>query len=401
MSHAKAISSVQAEATTVDWLEQFALLAIFGVAATVQFSIAIAQGFLALAVILWLGLVVSRRERIEVPRFFWWLLAYAGATLVSTAFSAQPKAGLAGPDKQLALFVIVPIVYRLVTGSRTSNMVTLIVSVGAASAAVGIFQYGFLHYNIAYRPRGTLGHYMTFSGMLMLVIGTALARVLFGTRDRLWSALVMPALAVAVMLTFTRSASVGVCVAAAVLLALKAFRLVAILPVAAAVLFAIAPDQISRRFVSTFDMSDPTVQDRMAMLREGQHMIRDHPFVGVGPNMVEALYADYRDPSAVEKINPHLHNVPLQIDAERGIPALLIWFGFIIVVVYDAAKRLRDRQSRVVAAAALAAVVAMLAAGLFEYNFGDSEFLMLFLVLITMPFAAMRPAPEDHASAHA
>ena len=32
----------------------------------------------------------------------------------------------------------------------------------------------------------------------------------------------------------------------------------------------------------------------------------------------------------------------------------------------------------------------MLAAGMFEYNFGDSEFLMLFLVLITLPFAAMR-----------
>jgi len=33
----------------------------------------------------------------------------------------------------------------------------------------------------------------------------------------------------------------------------------------------------------------------------------------------------------------------------------------------------------------------MLAAGFFEYNFGDSEFLMLFLVLITIPFAALRP----------
>jgi hypothetical protein len=46
---------------------------------------------------------------------------------------------------------------------------------------------------------------------------------------------------------------------------------------------------------------------------------------------------------------------------------------------------------RVPAAAALAAMVAMLSAGLFEYNFGDSEFLMLFLVLITLPFAAERP----------
>jgi hypothetical protein len=32
----------------------------------------------------------------------------------------------------------------------------------------------------------------------------------------------------------------------------------------------------------------------------------------------------------------------------------------------------------------------MLAAGMFEYNFGDSEFLMLFLVLVTLPYAAGR-----------
>ena len=42
------------------------------------------------------------------------------------------------------------------------------------------------------------------------------------------------------------------------------------------------------------------------------------------------------------------------------------------------------------AATAVAATVAMLTAGLFEYNFGDSEFLMLYLILLTLPFAAER-----------
>jgi hypothetical protein len=49
---------------------------------------------------------------------------------------------------------------------------------------------------------------------------------------------------------------------------------------------------------------------------------------------------------------------------------------------------------RFLAAAALAAVTAMLAAGFFENNFGDSEFLMLFLVLVTVPFAAERATAE-------
>jgi len=50
----------------------------------------------------------------------------------------------------------------------------------------------------------------------------------------------------------------------------------------------------------------------------------------------------------------------------------------------------RNGGDRVLTSAALAAIAAMLGAGLFEYNFGDSEFLMLLLVLVTLPFAATR-----------
>jgi hypothetical protein len=38
----------------------------------------------------------------------------------------------------------------------------------------------------------------------------------------------------------------------------------------------------------------------------------------------------------------------------------------------------------------------MLGAGLFEYNFGDSEFLMLLLVLLTLPFASERSESLSH-----
>jgi hypothetical protein len=45
------------------------------------------------------------------------------------------------------------------------------------------------------------------------------------------------------------------------------------------------------------------------------------------------------------------------------------------------------------AAAALALLVAVLGAGMFEYNFGDSEFLVLLLVLVTLPFATLGREP--------
>ena len=110
--------------------------------------------------------------------------------------------------------------------------------------------------------------------------------------------------------------------------------------------------------------------------------------------MVEAVYAAVsgsrrRD----EKVNPHLHNVPAA-DRRRARPAGAARSGswFVVALTRDLWRALPRRANRVLAAAALAAVVAMLAAGLFEYNFGDSEFLMLFLILVTLPFAAHRSA---------
>ena len=136
----------------------------------------------------------------------------------------------------------------------------------------------------------------------------------------------------------------------------------------------------------------PTRLDRVAMLHEGERMIAAHPLTGVGPNMVERLYANYRGDDAVNKINPHLHNVPLQIAAERGLPALAAWIWFIVALVRDLWQRFRRNEDRFLTAAALAAVTALLTAGLFEYNFGDSEVLMLFLIVVTLPAAAHRMA---------
>lgn len=385
------------EASTTDRLEQVGLVSVLGVAGAVHVSIAVAQLLAALAMLSWLAVLISRRERFSAPRFFWPLAALGVATLVSAAFSPQPATSLVD-TKQLLLFLLVPVTYRFITAERADTLLTAALSIGAASAAFGIFQYGILHYDqLSQRPQGTLGHYMTYSGLLMLMIGTALARIVFARRDRAWAAMVIPALTIAIVLTFTRSAWVGACVAAALVFALRDFRLVAIVPVAAALMLAVAPGSITQRFVSIFNLRDPTNRDRLAMMREGAQMIRTHPLVGVGPNMVPVVYDQYRDPDAVQAVNPHLHNVPLQIAAERGLPAALAWLAFVGVLVVDLARLYRMRVHRPLVVVALASVAAMLSAGFFEYNFGDSEFLMMFLLLVTLPFAAARAAGASHA----
>jgi hypothetical protein len=72
------------------------------------------------------------------------------------------------------------------------------------------------------------------------------------------------------------------------------------------------------------------------------------------------------------------------------LPALAAWVWFVISLAIGLLRLLRTSRHKSLAAAALGGVAAMLAAGLTEYNFGDSEFLMLLLVIITLPFAANR-----------
>jgi O-antigen ligase len=373
-----------------DRLEQIGLWSLVGIVATMQLSIAAAQILLTVAVATWLASHLARSERLEAPPFFWPLVAYAALTLASAGFSLDPEVSFTD-CKQLVLLMLVPLTYDLARGARAHSVLSVVLTIGAASAFVGIIQYGVLNFDgLGRRPQGTLSHWMTYSGTLMLVICGATARLLYGTSGRLWAAFVMPALLVALSLTLTRGAWVGVAVGIAVLLLSRDFRLLAVLPIVLAIGVVLAPQALMDRVYSIFDRNDLTSRDRVAMLQAGAAIVKDYPLMGVGPDQIERVYPNYRVPDAVKPTNPHLHNVPMQIAAERGLPALAVWVWFVASAGAGLWRLLRTSRHKSLAAAGLGAMAAMLAAGLTEYNFGDSEFLMLLLVIITLPFAANR-----------
>jgi O-antigen ligase len=368
----------------------------------VQLKLQLGQGvFFSLAAIVWLIVAIRDGVRPQVPAFFLPLAIYAGLTLVSAAFSANPLAGFSD-SRQLLMFLMVPIVVRFARGPRASTTIDVIIAIGSAGALWGIVEFAMLGYdNLNNRPDGLLTLYMTFAGVLMLVTCAAVARLVFGRVRSPWPIVAVPALLVALVATQTRNAWIGAFLGITVLLIIRNWKLIIIPPVLAALAFAVAPGQIQQRAQSFLNPSDPASRDRMVMWKIGADMVRDHPLLGVGPVLIEPNYAGYRQkyPDAVNATNPHLHNVPIQIAAERGIPALLVWLWFIAVAARDLWRQLRRGQAPAIAGAGLAAIVAMLAAGMFEYNFGDSEFLMLFLGLITLPFAATLGPHAERTSA--
>jgi O-antigen ligase len=162
-------------------------------------------------------------------------------------------------------------------------------------------------------------------------------------------------------------------------------------------------------------------------------MIQDNPWLGVGPKNVNVEALKYRDEKEFpdwlkrsvgffstssqyreeEKEFPdwlyqHMHNNFLQVAAETGIPGLLIWLWFMGRLAWDAQKCYRyaksssfpgnddlRKEALIASSAALAAWTALMVAGMFEYNFGDSEVLTFFLFLISAPYAFAGPDSES------
>ena len=383
-------------AQTSTRLEQSAFLALALGLGLIQFSIK-AEWILIIAGLLWIALAVREGRRPDAPAFLLPLLVLAVLTLVSAAFSMDPVESFKR-SRQLSLLLIVPGTARLARGPRAMTIINIVIALGAIGAVAGIVEFTMLGFNDGnHRPPGTLGHYMTYSGLIMLVTCAAAARLLYYTKELVWPAIAVPALLVALALTQSRNAWVGTVVAISVLLAMRSKRLLIAVPALALLFALLAPAAIKNRALSIFDPNDPASRDRFAMLASGVAMVRDHPLFGVGPNMVPVAFPQYRTKNAVDaadavgpQTRSHLHNVPMQIAAERGLPALAAWLWFVVVAGRDLLKQARRGPARVVACAGLAALIGMFFAGLFEHNFGDSEFLVLFLGLITLPFAAGR-----------
>lgn len=357
--------------------------ATLGFIATAQLSIALSQALLGVAAAAWVTGLVGERRLPTRPRIWMPLGGYAAATLVSAAFSLDPAASFAD-CKQLLLFAVVLLVHDGLDGAARARASALIVLAGVASAVVGVVEFGWLgHNSIDSRPNGLLGHYMTYSGGLMLSLAVALGRMVSrrppGASDIVAVAMLLGAL----LLTFTRGAWLGAIAAAAILLALHDARWLVSVPLVAALLFGFVPSAVQWRMRAVFSAEDRTSRERLLMAASGLRIVRDHPLVGVGPGMIERVYPRYRLAGATDPAVPHLHNNVVQIAAERGLPALALWLWFVVRVLGEEWRLVR--RGRAEAGTALAGLVAVLVAGLFEYNVGDSEVLVLLLVIVTLP----------------
>ena len=246
-----------------------------------------------------------------------------------------------------------------------------------------------------FRAKGFFSIYMTLGGSLVVALALLLAAVVLG-RERRRPIIQSGFALVALALTYVRNAWVGLGAALALLVVLsRRWRLLTL--AAAIVVLAVAvPSPIRGKIVSMFDRASPSVSERLYFWEAGGRMLRKAPLLGLGPGAVKIEYPSYRDPAARRSGTSHLHSNVVQIAAERGLLGLVSWCAIWVVFLVKAARVYTAlppgrSQERALVAGSMAAVVGFLVAGLFEYNFGDSEVIGLVWVVAAFPFAV---APE-------
>ncbi len=397
-------------------------------ALTIPLSIAVAEAALWLSLLLWCanwlrlelasaGSVPDSPARGPAGDVFSLigtpLMAFWGVSVASALASRAPVESL-WSLREVFLFaapLVTYLAYRHPSMRRLGLQalgIGVLVAVGIGlSGTVLAVQRG--EFPGLYRPDGTLGHYMTYAGALMVAIPTLMV-VRDGWAGILHRVIALGALVV-VGLTMTRSAWIGCVVGLALWIGLRfvpgrsagdeqpprraAYLVVLIIGIVVGgiVLLTLAgPEALYERGASIFSLDNPTNVDRLAMAATGLRMIQAHPLLGVGPGLMPRVYPAWRVDWAVKETNPHLHNDALHLAAERGLLGLAAWLWLVAALGVGAWRVLRHTgpfaeggpESR----AALAALGAFLTMGLFEYNFSDSEVLMVLLFAATLPFAA-------------
>ncbi len=372
-------------------------------------SIAAAYIFAGIALLLWIMDTLRRRRlRLRWPPFALPLLLFVLSIGIAVLFSEDPRTS-AGSLKKLVRFLFVPLLFTWMGQVHVEWALRRIHWVLGASALYALAQYYWLmEPDLAHRITGFMSHWMTFSGQLMM---GAVSLGVFLCRERLMPAgsatanreekgwyrlrsrelLLLSLLGWSLLVTFTRNAWLGTAAGGLLLVVLRKKTRVLLLLLGLMALLILLPTPFRDRLYSGVDLSDTTTQVRLEMVRAGSRLIAENPWTGVGPGMVSREVLKYRSHHEYpDWAYQHLHNNILQVAAETGLVGLAFWLALWMVLIRDLIRmwlRSESEWVRFLSLNALCITAAFHVAGCLEYNFGDSEVLILLLFFLTAPYA--------------
>ncbi len=339
-----------------------------------------------------------------MPKFYKYFLWFLLFSFISTLFSIDRINSLKD-DKEFFIFLLIPI-FLLILNSRKRLEYSLLTVLASAlvSSLTGIFITLKEGISLDHRLRGLTSHWMTYSGLLMMVFIFFFV-YLFYREKRNRKIIIAASLIIilaSILLSLTRSMWIGIFAALGIFIVYYKPKILYLAVPAVIILILVMPPSVKSRIVSIFDPEDATNKDRLYMVTTAINIFKAHPLTGVGPDNVKSVYAQYK-PAEAEQSNPHLHNNFLQVLAERGIFALVCLIAAFVSIFIQLIKKMRtplhtspgetnglmrngQEDEKILSTAVLFMFIGFFVAGMFEYNFGDSEIKFLLFYFLSLPF---------------
>jgi O-antigen ligase len=334
---------------------------------------------------------------LDLAALFFVLLAFASLTVAEFQHVAR---------RELRVLIVEPALFYLML--RTSRLdergiwriVDFYVLGALAIALIGLAQYalginiitaeaGLRRLRSVYGSPNSVGLYLGRVLPLLVAVG------LFGaSRRRLCYTLAITPLGLAILLSFSRGALVvGVPIS---LLALGVLAgetwlwatLGGVTVAASAAAVAARPLVRSPRFASLLDATSGTTFFRLQLWRSSWNMLRDHPWLGVGPdNFLYQFRGRYIMPAAWQE--PHIsqaHSILLDYATRMGIPGLVacLWLQIAFWRKALPLRRMANRSLRALALGLMASMANFLAHGLVDASYFLIDLAFAFFLTLGM-----------------
>lgn len=256
-----------------------------------------------------------------------------------------------------------------------------------------------------FRASGWTRHYETFAEVLQMIaqlaLGLGLAHLRNHGANRYFrlAAIATVVLMVGIVLTSMRTVLVAFVVGSLVI-TWRSSRWTARLVVTFALFFLLAFGAVvvsHTRAPGALFLGDDSSSLRSQIARVGLSRIMLHPVFGHGMDAMQKHWTEWGFPG--NEIL-HLHSTPLQLAFDRGLPMLGLWIWLMIAFLVDIARSEKnardesDTNSYGILLGSLGALSGFLISSLANYNYGDSEVVMLFWWL--MGVAMVVGGQENH-----